>query len=205
MKNKTDITILLDRSGSMNSIRKDMEGAFGSFVNEQKQLTDDECTMSMYQFDTQIQERYVDKPIQDVPALGLEPRGSTALYDALEHVISKTGERLAGLPEEDRPARVVFVVITDGEENASRNASAESVKGMIQHQMEKYSWHFVYLGANQDAFAEGGRAGFVRGSTMNYEASSEGVKCAYASISGSLSKFRKGQSKSVEFDDSESK
>lgn len=200
MKNKTDITILLDRSGSMQTIRKDMMGAFKVFADDQRAIKHDECSLSLYQFDTEIEEKYKDLNIEQIPELELEPRGGTALYDALEHVINKTGERLAALPESEKPARVVFVVITDGGENSSKTATASKVKAMIQHQTDVYSWSFVYLGANQDAFEEGGKVGFGRGSTLNYQATADGVQCAYAAVSSSVANFRRGESKSVMFE-----
>ena len=102
---------------------------------------------------------YAGKPIAEVPPLALEPRGATALLDAIGKTIHETGRRLAALPEAERPERVLFVVISDGQENASTEFSSERILAMTTHQASAYKWEFVYLGANQDAIAEAAKMG----------------------------------------------
>lgn len=191
MKNLTDITIVLDRSGSMQTIKSDMEGAFGNFIAEQSAVTSDECLVSLYQFDTQVDCVYSTRPLSLVPKLDIVPRGGTALNDGLAYAIADTGARLSRLSEEYRPARVVFVVITDGDENSSREYSAHQVKNMVKHQTDKYNWQFVYLGANQDAFEAGRGLGFHKGSTANYTADHAGVTGAWGSVGSTLAAYRR--------------
>lgn len=144
---RTEIIVLLDRSGSMQEIRADMEGGFNSFIEEQKKVPG-ECYVSLYQFDDKFEQVFAGYPLSAVPKLRLLPRGNTALYDALDRTINLTGDRLALKPEWERPSKVVMMIITDGEENASRFATLEQVKAKIEHQEKKYSWGFIYLGSS---------------------------------------------------------
>src|SRR5262245_2857992 len=101
-----EIVVLLDRSGSMQSIAKDMEGGFDHFIKEQK-LVPGDCKVSLYQFDTDYEAVYVGKPLAEVPRCELKARGSTALNDAFGRTINATGARLAAMPEHERPSKVV--------------------------------------------------------------------------------------------------
>ena len=165
--NYTDISVLLDRSGSMHAIKTDTEGGFAAFIEEQKK-TPGRCQVTLAQFDDQYEVVYSDQPLASVPALHLQPRGSTALLDAIGRLITSTGERLAAMPEADRPGSVIVVIMTDGLENASREFTGAAVKGLIAEQSEKYGWTFVYLGANQDAIAVGESLGVNRDRSMTY-------------------------------------
>lgn len=190
MKNATDIVVLLDRSGSMETIKKDMQGAFNEFVKTQSDIKDDECTVNLYQFDTALETVYENRLVHLVPKLEISPRGGTALYDALAEVIDNTGHRLSKKPEDERPSRVVFVVITDGEENSSHKFSSEQVKERIKHQTEVYNWQFVYLGANQDAFSAASNIGINMSNTMNYAANTAGVNQMWSTVTSSLAAYR---------------
>jgi hypothetical protein len=156
--NLTDITLVVDRSGSMEEIRTDAEGGVNSFIADQAKEPG-EARLTLVQFDTHYEFLQRGVPISQVPKYQLIPRGGTALLDAVGRAINETGERLASIPEEDRPGLVIFVVMTDGEENSSKEFSKARIKEMIQHQQEFYNWHFTFLGANQDAFAEAGGMG----------------------------------------------
>ena len=114
--------------------------------------------------------------------ISLVPRGSTALLDAVGRAINETGERLAKMNEEDRPGLVVFVVMTDGEENSSQEFSKDQIKQMITHQQDTYGWHFTFLGANQDAFAEAGALGIHAAGVANFSP---------CEVAGSLSSDRR--------------
>lgn len=199
MKNYTDVTILVDRSGSMQSIKDDMEGAFDSFIRSQAGVTSDECLVSLYQFDTSCDNVFTNRPVGVVPGLKIVPRGMTALYDAMEHVIEETGRRLARMPESERPQRVVFVTITDGQENSSHKSNSSKVKELLNRQQTQYNWQFVYLGANQDAMLEGGRFGLSGDYTMNYTADSKGVNTAWSTVSDTLTAYRCMASSNMSF------
>lgn len=149
----TDITLVIDRSGSMTSVRADAEGGINSFIAQQA-TQPGEATLTLVQFDTEYEFVHRGTPVRKVPPYKLEPRGMTALLDAVGRAINETGQRLASMPEADRPGLVIFVIVTDGAENSSREFTKAQIKQMVEHQQEKYNWHFNFLGANQDAFAE---------------------------------------------------
>ena len=117
--NRVLIAVLLDRSGSMSSIKTDTEGGFAAFIDQQRGLNRD-VRVTLAQFDTEYDVVYADRPLADVPPLALEPRGATALYDAIGRLVSDVGAELAAQPEEERPGAVIVVVLTDGHENSSR-------------------------------------------------------------------------------------
>ena len=183
----TDITVLLDRSGSMSSIASDTIGGFNTFVQDQA-AEPGECRISLIQFDSQDPQQvdYSAIPVQEVVPLNqssFQPRGTTPLLDALGTSIDNTGKRLAEMPELARPSNVLFVVITDGLENASLKYSRKEIFGMIRHQEEVYKWNFVYLGANQDAIEEAGGLGIVADRAMTYVAEPKQVEHMFKSTS----------------------
>ena len=171
-KNYSHITVILDRSGSMNSVRNDIVGGFNAFLTEQKTI-DGDCTVTLVQFDGQepydILRDFV--PLAKVQPLGneYEPRGSTPLYDAIGQGVTRTGNRLSALPEDERPDKVLFVILTDGHENASKEFTKTQIAEITKHQTEKYNWQFIYLGANQDGMAEGMKAGFSQHTSATYD------------------------------------
>lgn len=182
-----DVTILLDRSGSMSSVKTDMEGALASFVSAQAALPG-ECKLSLYTFDTEIACPFSAVDIRSAPAVKLEPRGCTALLDSLAHVIDETGKRLAAMPEADRPGRVVVTVITDGQENASRRETFDKVRERVERQTKDFKWEFLFLGAGLDSFAQGAQLGVAN--AVNYTSSPVGVRSVMDSYTKSLSMSR---------------
>lgn len=191
---RSDITILLDRSGSMASVKSDVEGGFAKFLAEQRTLPG-ECVLSLVQFDSEaIEAVYTARPIASAPELSLVPRGWTPLLDAVGRTIVRTGERFAALPERDRPGRVLFVIITDGLENASREYDKRRIREMVEHQRREYHWEFLYLGANVDAFAEAGALGITRDYAAAYAPSPAGVACLFEVVSEKAAAHRAGTS-----------
>ncbi|CAM3566579.1 VWA domain-containing protein [Occultella aeris] len=166
-QNFTHIAFLLDRSGSMQSIKSDTVGGFDAFIAEQRGEPG-RCTVSLAQFDNEYQEVYADRPIADVPSLDLVPRGSTAMLDAIGRLINATGARLAALPEAERPGTVIVGIMTDGLENASKEFSRAQIKAMIGEQTDRYGWQFLYMGANQDAIEVGTGLGVDPGLAVTY-------------------------------------
>lgn len=195
----TDITVVLDRSGSMSSIRDDMNGGFAAFVADQKGVSGT-CLVSMVQFDgTATEVRYLGTPIGEVGPLDLSPRGNTPLLDAVAFSIRLTGERLAALPEDARPENVLLLIITDGQENASKHTTAAALKTMIEHQCSVYKWDFIYLGANVDAFAEAQAMGIPPERTADYDADATGVRAAWDVISPKFAAFRGGDKEALAY------
>lgn len=180
----TDIVVLLDRSGSMGICASGTIEGYNSYIAGQKHLPG-KCLVSLIQFDDQYEPNYQGMLVRDVPPLHREsyhPRGWTALLGAVGLAIDQTGKRLADLSENDRPSKVLFVIITDGHENSSPNYNwsraytAGRVKEMVRHQTNKYSWQFIYLGANQDAFLESAKLGITTECTLNFDYTPGGVK-----------------------------
>lgn len=190
---KTLIAVILDRSGSMQMIQSDMEGGMNAFLKEQANVSG-ECQLFFSQFDTQYEVLTDFVDIKNAPYFHLEPRGMTALLDAMGRTITTVGERLAALPEDERPAHVLVVIITDGLENSSHQWSREKVMELVKQQTDQYGWTFTYLGANQDAIAVAASYGIDASTTMDFAASSAGVANTYRSLSLNTTLLRGGQS-----------
>ena len=163
----THLYFLLDRSGSMQSIKTDTEGGFNAFVAEQRAAAG-ECRVTLAQFDNDYETVYTDKPIKDVPPLVLVPRGSTALLDAIGRLVTDAGSALAALPEAERPGTVVVAIMTDGQENASHEWDRPAVKALVQQQSSDYGWQFLYMGADQDAIEVGTSMGVGAEHSLTY-------------------------------------
>jgi uncharacterized protein YegL len=164
----TDITLVVDRSGSMQQIREDAEGGVNAFIADQTRQPG-EALLTLVQFDSDFEFLHQGVPVQQVPKYSLVPRGSTALLDAVGRAINETGERLEKMAEPDRPGLVIFVVMTDGRENSSREFTKLQLKEMIERQQQVYSWNFTFLGANQDSFGEAGRLGVDAAGIANWK------------------------------------
>jgi hypothetical protein len=185
----THISVLVDRSGSMSSIRDDAEGGLRTFLSDQR-AQPGRLTTSVFQFDTEYDEVARMASGDPLTRWKLEPRGMTALLDSLGRAIVATGEDLAALPEAERPGQVFFVVVTDGMENSSVEWTRERVLEEVRRQSETYGWTFVYTAANQDAISEGGRLGFAH--ATNFEATGDGVRSSYSALSRSMASARSG-------------
>lgn len=168
MKQFTDITILLDRSGSMSSCKTAMEQAFNKFIEGHTVNPSTRVTLVQFNSLNDQEVVYQSVPVSAVEKLTLTPRGDTPLLDALCKLIDNTGSRYARLSENERPDQVLTVIITDGEENSSKSYSRRDVRDRITKQRNNYSWEFIYLGANQDAFREAESFGIDLGKTINY-------------------------------------
>jgi hypothetical protein len=192
-KNYSHVTIVLDRSGSMSSVKDDTIGGFNEFIEKQKEDSG-ECTFSMVQFDDQYEILHEFKSIKKVSKLTdktFSPRGSTALFDAIGKTVNSVGTVLSNMKEEDRPERVIFVVITDGYENASKEFTSGDVNKMITHQTEKYNWQFMFLGANQDAILAAGELGIKAGNSLSYAATGVGVRALFSlNLSEAVSNYK---------------
>lgn len=191
----TELVFILDRSGSMSGLESDTIGGFNSMLAKQK-TEPGECLVSTVLFDTETEVIHDRVPLGNVPNLSEKEyfvRGCTALLDAMGGAIHHIGNVHKYARPEDRPERTLFVITTDGLENASRRYDYEKVKAMIERQKEKYGWEFLFLGANIDAAKEAARFGIgadhaVRyqcdseGTALNFEVISEAVACARAAM-----------------------
>jgi hypothetical protein len=197
--NYTAMLLVIDRSGSMSSIRDDMIGGMQALLADQA-AQPGMLTVDVVTFDDVVEWQHSFADPQDV-VLELVPRGMTALYDALGGAIGQFGHNLAELPEHARPGVVTVVVVTDGEENASREWTAEAVRDAVKLQQDTYNWDFVFLGANQDAALSASRIGISADSAMSYAAAPGAVKATSASLTRYMTDLRGGQKKG--FTDSE--
>lgn len=188
----TEIVAILDRSGSMAGRTEDVIGAYNNLIKEQKEV-EGQANVTLVQFDSEYQLLYDRLPISEVRPLTKQvyfPRGSTALLDAIGRTINSIGAALARTPEDERPGKVIFVINTDGYENSSREFTAERIREMITHQREVYKWEFLFLGADQDAWATGSNYGLAIGQTLGYDNNKQGITSAYAQVSSTLRTFR---------------
>jgi uncharacterized protein YegL len=202
----TDITILLDRSGSMEAIRNTMESALDELLAEHKKVPS--TRVSLIQFDgyNAQEEVYIDRPVTEAPRTELVPRGTTPLRDALCHAINRAGLRLAAKPEPERPDQVLFVIITDGLENASLVYTHEDVRTRIQRQTDIYKWTFIYLGANQNAIKEASSLGINPAMAAGYAANSVGTRQAVHAVIANSANYvgqqvNRGSSRTLAFSD----
>lgn len=171
--NYTALLVIVDRSGSMASIRDDMVGGLNQLLATQA-AEEGKLTVDIATFGDTLEWQCSLAHPQDV-TVALEPRGSTALFDAIGQSVTRFGFTLAAMSEAERPDTVQVVVVTDGQENASREYSGAAVKELVTKQIEQWNWDFVYLGANQDAVLTGTELGFDSGSSMTYAASPDKV------------------------------
>lgn len=194
-KGKFDITFILDRSGSMETIRDDVVGGYNSFLKDQKEKVAGEKYYSLIQFDDQYERVYIDMPENLVPLLTretFEPRGWTALVDAVCRTIEETRSRLDKLPQEERPEKVMFVIVTDGFENSSREYTSEKLKGLITRQRDEHNWQFIYLGANQDAWQVAQQYGIPASSSGTFAYCAKGTTNAFNASSSSTTSWLNG-------------
>lgn len=192
-KGLIEVVCILDRSGSMNRIIDDCIGGINTFLEKQRSIETGEVKLTLALFDDQYELVYNNKRLKEVPPITREiysPRGMTALHDAVCKTIDTVGSRLCKTPEARRPEKVIVVVVTDGEENYSREHTLDDVFNKITHQTEKYSWEFLFLAANQDAFARGTSLGFKGNAVLNFSYCGAGGQAAYTTISNYVSTTR---------------
>ena len=205
----THITVILDRTGSMESIRDDTIGGFNTFLKKQK-AESGKATLTLVQFDTQDPYEVVHrfKPIQKVPELNREtyvPRASTPLLDALGRGINDLETSVIELKEEERPSKVVVVVVTDGRENSSREFSKDRIEKMIKEKTDKDSWQFVFLSADLAAIGDAMGVGIHADAVLLFEKSGKGSAGAWASLSERTSDYRSSRKKKIGFKQSDRK
>lgn len=190
--NYTHVSVLLDESGSMGRLAADTIGGFNHFLKEQKALPG-KMSLSVAKFATSVSRLFKMqdvKAVSDLSAETYQPGGGTALLDAVGREINALGAELSALPEIHRPGKVLVLIITDGQENASVEFTRSQISAMIKHQEEAYKWNFLYLGANVDAFAEAGAIGVRGANAINYAPSSRGVAAAYSVVSETFGTVR---------------
>ena len=191
-KGLTEIVFILDRSGSMGGLELDTIGGYNSLIEKQKK-EEGEAYISTVLFDDKTEVLHDRISIQNVPPMTDKEyyvRGCTALLDAIGGAIHHIGNVHKYAREEDRPEKTLFVITTDGMENASRRYSYGKVKEMITRQKEKYGWEFLFLGANIDAAKEAARFGIDADRAANYHADTIGTEVIYEAVCETVCDFR---------------
>ena len=200
-KHLTEIVFILDRSGSMAGLESDTIGGFNAMIEKQK-AEDGEALVSTVLFDNisqVIHDRVDIRQIQPMKDKDYYVRGSTALLDAVGSAIHHIGNVHKYAREEDRPEKTLFVITTDGMENASRQYSYVRLKSMIQQKQEQYGWEFLFLGANIDAAREAARFGIGTDRAANYHADKQGTAVIYEAVSDAVSSVRASRPMSKEW------
>ena len=191
-KNLTELVFILDRSGSMSGLESDTIGGFNSMIEKQKKQ-DGECIVSTVLFDDEsrvIHDRVSLDEIRPMTEDDYFVGGCTALIDAIGGAIHHIGNVHKYARPEDVPENTIFIITTDGQENASHRYSSDKVKQMIERQKEKYGWEFLFIGANIDAVETAKRYGIEQDRAVNYHADPQGTSIVYESVSKAVCNVR---------------
>ena len=191
-KNLTELVFILDRSGSMAGLEEDTIGGFNAMIEKQRQEPG-EAVVSTVLFDSEstiIHDRVDIQRVAPMTRKEYYVRGCTALLDAVGGAIHHIGNVHKYAREEDRPEKTLFVITTDGMENASRKFTYDRLKAMIERQKERYGWEFLFLGANIDAAKEAARFGISEDRAANYNADSVGTNVVYETVSEAITQVR---------------
>ena len=198
--NLTELVFILDRSGSMGGLESDTIGGFNSMLTKQQEQ-DGECRITTVLFDNEyeiLHDRIDIKAVSPITEKEYFVRGATALLDAIGMTINKIGNTQKQTAEDYRAEKVLFVITTDGMENASREYTYDKIKSHIERQKSKYGWEFIFLGANIDAVEVANRIGIAKDRASNFHNDSEGIGLHYRVVGEAVSFFRKAsQGKSL--------
>ncbi len=188
----TELVFILDRSGSMAGLEKDTIGGYNAMLEKQRDIEGD-CRITTVLFDNEYEifhDRIDSKGVRPLTEKDYAVGGSTALLDAIGKTISKIGNAQKHTAENYRAQKVMFVIITDGEENSSREFSSRKIKSMIQRQKTEYGWEFIFLGANIDAVETAAKIGISSDRAQDYHADSEGVNLNFHVMSNTVATYR---------------
>lgn len=201
----THIAVILDRTGSMESIRDDTIGGFNTFLNQQK-AEPGLATLTLVQFDSQdpyevIHQYMLLGMVPELTRKTFVPRASTPLLDAMGRGIIDLEKSLAELKEDQRPSRVVMVIITDGQENSSREFNKKQIEKMIKAKQEKCDWQFVFLSADLSAIEEALSSGVQASAAMAFDKDAQGMANAWSSASNRIADYRASRQANVAFNE----
>jgi len=191
----TSITVVVDRSGSMQTVRDEAQKGINAFITEQAALPGD-ALFTLVQFDTEHETLCDGIPIKDVPPYTLVPRGMTALLDAIGRAINVTAARLEGMKKKERPGKVAVVIVTDGHENSSHEFTKEQINALITSKQAD-GWKFTFLGADAQAFDDAKSMGIQAANTVQYDSAKAGETLTVASES--LASYRSGETGNLSY------
>lgn len=201
--NLTEIIVVLDKSGSMGSVRDDAIGGFNQFLEKQKEVPG-EANLTMVQFNTTYDTVYDGVPLSDVAPLTKEtyvPGGLTSLLDAIGRAITDVGTRLEKTAEVVRPGKVIMVIITDGQENSSKEYKRSAILDMINTQRDEFSWDFIFLAADEGGIKDAQSIGIQSGKRGMFSKAGGGTRAVYDTITQSITSYRTGGSSDLAPDD----
>jgi uncharacterized protein YegL len=190
--NLTEIVAILDRSGSMSSLVNDTIGGYNNFIEEQKKVPG-EANVTTILFDhiyETLHDRVDIKNVTPITSKEYFARGNTALLDAVGKTINGIGAKLDSMKEEDKPSKVIVLIITDGEENASTEYKWDQIKDMVKKQTDVYNWQFLFFGANIDSFDVGSSIGINANHTVNFSATAAGLDSTYDALTLATTSYR---------------
>lgn len=187
--NYRHLVLIIDRSGSIAPILPDMQGGYEHFLKEQRAVPM-KTTVSLWQFDDVHDEvvNFADIGDPRLSTYRIEPRRLTALLDAVGQAVTRTGETLGRLPEAERPGKVIVLIATDGQENASKEWTKARVRELVEQQRGDYGWEFIFNGADQDGFGEAGALGIGQGTTLNWNRTPQSTVASFAATSSMLAR-----------------
>jgi uncharacterized protein YegL len=190
--NLTEIVVILDQSGSMECLAKDTIGGYNGFIEQQKKLPG-EANLTTVLFDSDyalLHDRINLKDVKPITNKEYVPSSMTALLDAVGKTIDSIGNKLSNTPEPERPSKVLFLIITDGEENASKEYSYDRIKEMVKTQQDIYKWQFIFFGANIDSFDAASSLGIDINHAVDYSATNDGIDSLYSTVSSVTGNYR---------------
>lgn len=196
---KTDLNILIDISGSMASIKADMEAALDKFIEEQQANTA-ECRVSLYRFDDKFETAFENIALANVQKMTITPRGGTDIYTGVGRAINAIQARVDKLDSDERPDVTLLVIITDGQHNHNGEYSNELTKKLVEEKTAA-GWKLVYLGANQDAVLAAQNIGINMGSTMTYATSTAGLNATSSVLCNAVRSYRAAQDYTFSMED----
>jgi hypothetical protein len=203
-KDYTHITVILDRTGSMECIRDDIIGGFNAFLEEQQKLPE-KATMTLVQFDSQDPYEIICRfsPVSKVPKLDRNvyvPRASTPLLDAIGRGINDLEASLGSVDDGSQPSQVVLAIVTDGQENASREFNRAQIVKMIEEKTKKNDWQFVFLSSDLDAIRDAEAYGIDMQMSLAYVKDPQGTRNAFSVLSKNAADYRNNKKKKMDFD-----
>lgn len=190
-KDLVEAILIIDRSGSMSSIKDSTISGINEFIKTQKE-SDKTVKITLVQFDNEY-EVLLDcveaNSVSELTDKTYVPRGMTALYDAIGRTVDSVGKRLASTPEDERPEKILVVIVTDGYENASTDYVSDKIQSMIEHQRNVYNWEFIYMGANQDAILVGSSLGIPVTNSYTFYANDNANTLVYTALSSVSARY----------------
>ncbi|MBS7327058.1 MAG: VWA domain-containing protein [Thiopseudomonas sp.] len=195
MNTLTELAFILDRSGSMTGLEDDTLGGYNSMLEKQRNLYND-CRITTVLFDHEVQilhDRLDIRLVTPVTREHYQPRGNTALLDAMALTINRLGAIQQYTPPAQRAERVMVVIITDGMENASRQYSVGQLRKLVERQQQRFGWEFIFLGANMDAIGVACSYGIAPEKASNFVADKQGATLNYETLALAVTRFRRGE------------